>query len=617
MDLATYREFQKSLLELLGKAAGIARELGFTALIKAADDLERRVLSERFSIAVLGEIKRGKSTLINALLGDDVLPRAALVCTAALCLIRYAESPIAVVHDRDGSSREIDPQSLKEWVTRKNPAALSVDHVEIGWPLPLLRDGVVIIDTPGVNDTDEVRRRLTEEFIPRADGVIFVLNAGQPLSDSEVRFLKNGVLKHHIRKCWFVVNGIDRIPDEAQRTEAVEYCRRNLSELHPAIRLWGVSAKPALEARRKNDTEAWDRSGVAELLKGLSIDLVESRRDALFDIPLARLESMLDDLEQGHAWLAEARDRNVRDTVQAAAEREQEMKSLESDRDRILDRFVNAVESLVFETIQSNETISPPPPQGRSLRAPERRQRSAPPSDASVVEHLALRASVEAILATDSQDEAKIADLRQIVRDQLLIEAANLFEKINKASRPIAAECSRELSQLLARFDSRISVKQPGATASLVEFRKDFEIETVSLGLETRQLLSGFGRLATIAFLLHGNLLFAAAAFGASLAARMTVDMTREVTANMEHLIAEEKKALRHEIIRRRAEISHTWKRDLSARFDQGLAVIREARAAAGTSETAGGDAKRFADIPAHINNLRSELDALNAEQTK
>ncbi len=610
MDLATYREFQKNLLDLLGKAAGIARELGFTALIRAADELGRRVLAERFSVAVLGEIKRGKSTLINALLGEDVLPRAALVCTAALCLIRHADAPIAIVHDRDGGAKDVEPGTLKEWVTRKNPAALHIDHVEIGWPLPLLRDGVVIIDTPGVNDTDEVRRRLTEEFIPRADGVIFVLNAGQPLSDSEVRFLKNGVLKHHIKKCWFVVNGIDRIPDEEQRKEAVDYCRRNLAEIHPDIRLWGVSAKSALEARRNGDDEAWNKSGVADLLSGLSVDLVESRRDALCEIPLARFESMLDDLEKGHAMLAAAHDRSRRETEQASDEREQEIETLEADRDRILTRFANGVESLIFETARAEEAGRPPAP------SPGRRAVAARCAEAPSAEHRTLRAAVEAILSSDSLDEAKIAALHQLARDQVLIEAENIFDRISRAIRPLAADCSRELAQQLARFDSRVSLGRAGGAAPLVEFKKDFEIESVSLGLEARQFVSGFGRLAAIAFLLQGNLLFAAASFGASLAARLTGDMTREVTANMEHLIAEGKKKLRHEIVRRRAEISQAWKRDLSMRFDQGFAVIREAVDASRNPSPDERNAKRLEIIPSEISSIRRELDAVKAGRT-
>ncbi len=607
MDLATYREFQKNLLELLGKASGIAQELGFTALIRSAGELEHRVLAERFSVAVLGEIKRGKSTLINALLGEDVLPRAALVCTSALCLIRHADAPVAIVHDRDGGAKDVDPTTLKDWVTRKNQAAQHVDHVEIGWPLPLLRDGVVIIDTPGVNDTDEVRRRLTEEFIPRADGVIFVLNAGQPLSDSEVRFLKNGVLKHHIRKCWFVVNGVDRIHDEAQRKEAVEYCRRNLAEIHPDIRLWGVSAKSALEARRNGDDEAWNRSGVADLLHGLSADLVESRRDALFEIPLARFESMLDDLEKGHGMLAAALDRSRRETEQADDEREQEIEALEADRERILTRFANGVESMIFEAARAEEAGRPTAPSSG------RRVMAVRGADAPSAEHQTLRAAVEAILSSDSLDEAKIAALHQLARDQVLIEAENIFDRIGWAIRPLAADCSRELSQQLARFDSRVSLGRPGSAAPLVEFRKDFEIESVSLGLEARQFVSGFGRLAAVAFLLQGNLLFAAASLGASLAARLTGDMTREVTANMEHLIAEGKKKLRHEIVRRRAEISQVWKRDLSVRFDQGFSVIREAVAASRNPSPDERIKMRLEIIPSDISTIRRALEALKA----
>jgi len=620
MDLAGYTDFQRRFLDRLHDAAGIARELGFSALISAAGELERRVLSERFSIAVLGEIKRGKSTLINALLGADVLPRAALVCTAALCLIRYAEKPAAAIFNRDGGRTEVDPLTLKQWVTRKNAAAPNIDRVEIGWPLPLLRDGVVIIDTPGVNDTDEVRRRLTEEFIPRADGVVFVLNAGQPLSDSEVRFLANGVLKHHIKKCWFVVNGLDRIPDLAQREEALEYCRKNLAEIHPAVRLWGVAAKPALEARLRNDSEAWRSSGVADLLGGLSVDLVESRRDALFDVPMSRLAAMLDDLDLGHHWLAIDKEKSVQQIAQMAAEREAEINLLGTERDRIIERFANAVESLVFEQINSdhiyihqNITASRAMP----LIAGEAPKSATSGKTPGMRIDAALRKAVEAILAADSPDETKMADLRQLVRDQVMIETSCIMESLCASAQPIAAGCSHDLSKLLARFDSRIALRAPAAAAPAIVFRTDFSLEKASLGLETRQFLSGFGRLATLAFLLQGNILLAAAAFGTSLASRLTPDLAREVTARIAALIEEGKKAVRQEIFRRRSEIAHAWKQELSSRFDQGLALIREMQTGRRLQHPSQEGKSAFDDIPSKIEKIRAAVAGMNAELVK
>ncbi|HQG30180.1 MAG TPA: hypothetical protein PLY73_16630, partial [Candidatus Ozemobacteraceae bacterium] len=265
---------------------------------------------------------------------------------------------------------------------------------------------------------------------------------------------------------------------------------------------------------------------------------------------------------------------------------------------------------LIFETARAAEADRPlVPPHGRRVAA-------ARGADAPSPEHLTLRAAVEAILSSDSLDEAKIAGLHQLARDHVLIEAENIFERINRAVRPLAADCSRELSQQLARFDSRVSLGRQGSTAPLVEFKKDFEIEAVSLGLEARQFVSGFGRLAAVAFLLQGNLLFAAASLGASLAARLTGDMTREVTANMEHFIAEGKKKLRHEIVRRRAEISQVWKSDLAVRFDQGFAVIREAVAASLKPSPAMQDTKRFDRIPGEITSLRAGLEALKAGRT-
>jgi len=616
MDLTGYKAFQERFLVRLREAGMIARELGFNALVTSAAEIERRVLDERFSIAVLGEIKRGKSTLINALLGDDVLPRAALVCTAALCLIRYADKPEAVVHHRGGGCTTIDPLLLKDWVTRKSPAVAGIDHVTIGWPLPLLREGAVIIDTPGVNDTDEVRRRLTEEFIPRADGVLFVLNAGQPLSDSEARFLTNGVLRHHIRKCWFVVNGLDRIPEPAQREEALAYCRNHLAKILPEARVWGVSARPALDARRKGDAAAWQASGVAELLAGVSADLVEHRRESLFDVPLSRLAAMLDDLEYGLRIIRKEQAQTERQREEEAASREAAIRDLERERDRLVGRFADAAESVIFETTGTSGAAQTPPsvPAPLPLIASIRPTGSPHTGVAGSEADRQLREAVEAILSADSADEAKQAELRQLVRDQVAASATRLFEAIDASIRPHADACVRDLSTLLARFDSRLTLYGAASPLPHVEFITGFEAGNGPLGVESRQMVSGFGRLAAIVFLLQGNFLLAAAALGTSVASRLTPGMAREVTARVAALINEERSALTRTIIARRGEIAAAWKSRLTARFDQGLAVIRETYGSGRSPAAVPVGTIPVDTIQGYINKLRDVVTELQRE---
>ncbi|HOY69082.1 MAG TPA: dynamin family protein [Candidatus Ozemobacteraceae bacterium] len=618
MDLAGYKAFQERFLARLHEAGVIARELGFNAIVDAAAGLERRVRDERFSIAVLGEIKRGKSTLINALLGDDVLPRAALVCTAALCLIRYADKPEAVVHHRGGGCTTVDPRLLREWVTRKSPAAAGIDHVAIGWPLPLLRDGAVVIDTPGVNDTDEVRRRLTEEFIPRADGVLFVLNAGQPLSDSEMRFLTNGVLRHHIKKCWFVVNGLDRIADPTQREEALAYCREHLAKILPEARVWGVSAKPALEARRSGNGAAWRASGVAELLEGVSADLVENRRDALFDVPLSLLAAMLDDLEYGLRLIGADQARTEAQRTEEAARREAALHDLARDRDRLVGRFADAAESVIFEVAgtagRASAVATPATPQPLPLFASTGQPPKPAGSAAARETDRRIREAVNAILSADASDEAKQAELRQLVRDQVAASAARLLDAIETAISPHADACLRDLTGLLARFDTRLTLH--GATASIppVEFGTGFAAGTGTLGVESRQWISGFGRLATLVFLLHGNILLAAAALGTSVATRLTADLSREVAARVSALIDEERAAMIRDLVARRAEIAGAWKRRLTTRFDQGLAVIRETYGAGRSPAAVPTGTIPVDTIMTYIDKLRDGVSELRGE---
>ena len=166
---------------------------------------------------MLGEFKRGKSTLVNALLADDVLPTGVLPLTAVATEISFGERR-AVVVPLDGSSYEIAPDEIAKFVTEeRNPEnARQVARVELQVPSRLLEPGVVLVDTPGLgsiyrHNDEEARRALFD-----ADGAILVLSADSPLSAQERGLL--GVLAERRQPTFFVLNKIDHLAqDEADQ----------------------------------------------------------------------------------------------------------------------------------------------------------------------------------------------------------------------------------------------------------------------------------------------------------------------------------------------------------------------------------------------------------------
>ncbi|MFQ5350233.1 MAG: dynamin family protein [Thermoanaerobaculia bacterium] len=185
--------------------------------------LERSVrqLEELFLLVVVGEFNSGKSTFINALLGDRLLDEGVTPTTSAVHRLRWGEN-----EERAPGEDDIE---------------------EIAAPADLLRQ-VQIVDTPGTNALERSHETLTREFVPRSDLVLFVTSADRPFTESERAFIES--VREWGKKLVFVINKIDILREEAEVAEVeafvVESCRRLLG-ISPV--LFAISARRALEAK--------------------------------------------------------------------------------------------------------------------------------------------------------------------------------------------------------------------------------------------------------------------------------------------------------------------------------------------------------------------------------
>jgi ribosome biogenesis GTPase A len=139
----------------LKRLVALARSADAPAIAADAEALATRIAESRFYVAVLGQFKRGKSTLVNALLGEPVLPVGVVPVTTVVTVIRHGEERAARVRLEDDEWHWVEPSTLSEYVSEeRNPGnEKHVTGIEVFHPSPLLASGLCLVDTPGVGST--------------------------------------------------------------------------------------------------------------------------------------------------------------------------------------------------------------------------------------------------------------------------------------------------------------------------------------------------------------------------------------------------------------------------------------------------------------------------------
>ncbi len=184
----------RALDELLGDVRVLARRLDRDDLAERIDEIQRRAARSETVICVVGEFKKGKSALVNALLGAPTCPVDDDLATMAVTVVRHGETPSAIIHRREGGEpviESIDPDALAEWTLERAGQELrrDVDLVEVRAPNPLLEGGLTLVDTPGVGGLNAGHAAATLAFLPSADALIFVTDTSAELSAPELEFL--------------------------------------------------------------------------------------------------------------------------------------------------------------------------------------------------------------------------------------------------------------------------------------------------------------------------------------------------------------------------------------------------------------------------------------------
>ncbi len=267
-------------LEQLSLAAG-QPELS-AEIRRVGAGLGRRELT----VAVLGQFKRGKSSLLNALAGCPALPTGVLPTTAVATYVVRGPRGLRVV-GADGGAIDAPLTSVARYVSEKeNPGnMLGVSRVEVSVPMPEWATGVTFVDSPGVGSANDANTAAARRLLPEVDAALFVLSPDPPITADELAFL--GEAKRHAAKFFFVVNKIDLLAD-GQREELLDYLARLLRERcgFGEVRLYRTSARNA--ARLAGEELPSDGSDLRELAHDLREFLGARRDDALGQVTRAR-----------------------------------------------------------------------------------------------------------------------------------------------------------------------------------------------------------------------------------------------------------------------------------------------------------------------------------------
>ena len=207
----------------------LAQELGDEPVAEEARELAARVSEGRFYVACVGQFKRGKSTLLNALVSQEVVPTGFIPVTAVPTVIRFGDKLHARVRMRDASWRDVTMPDLKEYVTEElNPEnKKGVDGAEVFVPSDLLSSGMCFVDTPGLGSVFTGNTATTQAFIPHIDAALVVVGADPPIAGEELALVE--AVGKQVQDLILVINKSDRTSDP-ERAAAAKFTREILEK---------------------------------------------------------------------------------------------------------------------------------------------------------------------------------------------------------------------------------------------------------------------------------------------------------------------------------------------------------------------------------------------------
>ncbi|MCX7829968.1 MAG: dynamin family protein [Acidobacteria bacterium] len=212
----------KPLTELFQEISKISEELQQERFSSKINDALSNYQEGRFIVAAVGEFKRGKSSLLNALLSKKIFPVGALPLTSVITVAQYCDKDEVYIYFEDGTHKNITLSQLEDFVTEKGNSGnkLKVRVALIKTPLEFLSSGIKLVDTPGIGSVIEKNSEVTKKFVPAIDVALVVSGYEPPLTSDELKLITE--VEKEASNIVIVLNKSD-IPDEKTKKEVEKF----------------------------------------------------------------------------------------------------------------------------------------------------------------------------------------------------------------------------------------------------------------------------------------------------------------------------------------------------------------------------------------------------------
>ncbi len=271
-ELRGYEQMKFNLAEVIREVMAFARDRRDQSLERQARELQVRLAEDRFNLAVIGQFSRGKSTLMNALLGMNRLPTGIVPVTSVITSVSYGTRERVLLHFPNSNlTSEAQLEELVHYVTEQgNPGnKMKIQVAEVQLPAELLQRGFYFVDTPGLGSAILANTETTREFFPQCDAVIFVTTFESPLTAEELVSFED--VARYVRKVFLIINKMDLVSLD-QRDEVIGFVHQQVArtQVGSDVEIFPVSAQGALLSKLANDEQRLCQTGLPEVERALT-----------------------------------------------------------------------------------------------------------------------------------------------------------------------------------------------------------------------------------------------------------------------------------------------------------------------------------------------------------